>query len=418
MKNLIIIFIILITLSGCNFKKVVDTKNVSSSNATNEQIDLYNVYTEIENYKPSKYEPKTNCYLGAYLSYKNSTSNTIKDFENLTNTNHLIYGNALTLGDAFPLTWVLSCYSNGKVPLITILPKNTNNPFDYSLLEQTAKNFGTLKIPIFVNFYQDPKNITKNEDSYIAFFKAAKAYFSIYAPNIALIWSVDSNNVIECIKYYPGDNYVDWVGINIFENLNSNGEINKTLTELDYFYNIYEEKKPIAITSLAISHFSNKTLNYEINKKIEELKRFYETIPQKYPRIKMINYFNYNGFNKKKQTQFKENFLITDNQTILEEYSKLTNTKIFTKDIVINTEFSASKELKKEPFVVYEKDNEFFISEKNLSFFNNDKNFKTNLNNNIKFNNEIFYPLNDIIKLSNLISIIDYTNKKIMLNSK
>lgn len=397
------IVLILLLLTGCSNVDYTENITQDTYSSSNSSLTPYNLYVTNTEYTLSKYEPSEKKYIGTYIQAETDPKNLIEDFENNTNDYHSIYSYQLRLNEPFPLNFVLACYAKNKTPFITILPpENEEDTFNVELLKTLVNSFGNLNLPIFVNFYENPHLANYDENSYINFFKQAKNYFEIYAKNVALVWSIDFSNVYEINKYYPGDNFVDWVGINIYEAVDANNKIEKVSTELDYFYSKFQNKKPICISSLGISNFSNTTLNYVIDEKIEELTRYYSTIPEKYPRIKLINYLNYN------------NYSINDNKKILSAFNKLTKNEIFTQTLNVTGLGNYSDELEKLNFLIYRQGDYFLIEEANIESlvynlkiddFDKDAFEITNIN------NQDYYNLNEILKYYNLDIDVNENNK-------
>lgn len=407
-------FLVLILFTGCQ-NKTIDEQQITPVNLTENYspTQMYNLFLENNAYTLKKYEPKENSYLGIFL--EENSDDFIKSFERKTNTNHTIYMYNLKLDDDFPISWVLNCYVNYKTPFITIEPpEDILKTYDTELLEKISKDFGQLDIPIFLNFYPLTEKLSTNPQTYKQFFKDAKTLFSINAPNVCFIWSIDYKFAYNSKMYYPGDEYTDWVGINIYENILEDNDLQIIFSELDTFYKTFQQVKPIAISSLAISHFSNKSFNYNIDKKIAELERFYSFIPSKYPRIKMINYINYDGF-KNKENENKQNYSITDTKEVLKKYKNLIDNGRFTKTLVLNENNRNSNEKIKTPFIIYKKDESFFLEAetiKSLGYTNSLQTFKQ-----YYIDNKTLYNLNDILNMFSLEKVVDDKNKNVLIKS-
>lgn len=413
--KIISFFLVLILFTGCQAKQVSEN-NVTPVNLieNTSKTELYNLFLENDAYTLKKYEPTGNSYLGIFLNEK--TDNFIKDFETQTNITNTIYLYNLKLGEEFPLSWVLNCYSNYKTPFITISPPlNITQTYDLEILEKMSKEFGKLNIPMFVNFYPLTEQLSVSPQTYKEFFKNAKTFFKINAPNVSFVWSIDSNFAYNLKMYYPGDEYVDWVGINIYEDVLKDDKLNIIFNELDAFYKAFQQTKPIAISNLAISHFSDKSFNYNIEKKIKELERFYSIIPNKYPRIKMINYINIDNFNIIDNTEKKQNYSISDNREILKTYKKLVEDNKFSTAVVLNQENRNFSEKIKTPFLVYKKDNSFFLEAKAIEYLgyqNSIANFKQ-----YYIDSKTLYSLDELIDNFSLKRVIDDKNKNIILKN-
>ena len=137
--------------------------------------------------------------------------------------------------------------------------------------------------------------------------KMAKTYCPkagmIYSPNDVSNWYFDHED------FYPGDEYVDWVGMSSYNNLPSKtsftiGNGNDAYYSIgDYYDNqivkiqsiveAYGDRKPIIITEGGTAHSSDNGLQTEEHA-IEALRFFYTYVSRVYPQIKCVMYFNSN----------------------------------------------------------------------------------------------------------------------------
>lgn len=407
----ILSFITSVILVGCseNIKKDnVVAVNVQSS--SNNSIELYNIYKN-DKYILKKYEPEEKIYKGVFI--EQTEGNFIQEFEEFTNTKSNIYMYSQRLDESYPLSWVLNCYSNMKTPFITILPPKTEKEiFNKKLIKNVAKDFGSLQIPMFVSIYPANNYFKNKNEDYIKFIQDAKTYFELYAPNVAIVWSIDKDFAYSAKDFYPGDNYVDWIGLDIYEDINENNKLDIMFKELDFFYKSYSTKKPIFL-NVAISHFGNTSYNYNIDYKIKELNRYFNIIPSKYKRIKMINYINYDTF--KTPSVNKQNYLVTDNKKILECYTKVSNNNFFADSVIFaNNKREITQEYKLN-CLAYKINNNFFVDE---SYFNiNDLQINDiYLQNSIDIDAKKYYNLKNILKDTNKKVSIDENNKKVLIN--
>ena len=408
MKKIYIIVLSFI-LIGCS--KNISEENTLAVNAGNnyKQINLYNIYQK-DKYILKKYEPEKKCYAGIFI--EQTDGNFIEEFEKYTNTKPSIYMYSQKLDDSYPLSWVLNGYSNLKTPFITILPPDDEKDlFNKELVKNLAKDFGKLQIPMFVSIYPVNNYFENKNNEYIKFLQDAKTYFELYAPNVAILWSIDKKIAYKADDFYPGDNYVDWVGLDIYEDIDENNRLDRMFKEFDFFYKNYANKKPIFI-NLAISHFGSTSYNYNIDDKINELKRYFNQMPFKYGRLKMINYINYDTFKTKSIN--KQNYLVTDNKKILEAYTKALNDDIFFTSVIFsNNEREIMQEYKLN-CLAYKIDNEFFIDEGYFKL-NNIKLDEMYLQNSVDIDNKRYYNLSNILQNNNKKADVDEENKKIVI---
>ena len=413
MKKICIVilsFILIINLTGCS--QNIEEENVVAVNVQNNynNIELYNIYKN-NNYTLKKYEPEQNCYYGVFI--EQTEGNFTKEFEEYTSTNPSIYMYSQRLDDSYPLSWVLNCYSNFKTPFITILPpEDEKDIFNKRFIKNVAKDFGSLQIPMFVSVY--PVNsyfIDKNEE-YIKFIQDAKTYFDLYAPNVSIVWSIDKDLSYKAKDFYPGDNYVDWVGLDIYEDIDENNKLDIMFKELDFFYNTYATKKPIFL-NVAISHFGSTSYNYNIDDKIKELNRYFNHIPNKYKRIKMINYINYDTF--KTASVNKQNYLITDNKKILEAYTKALNNDIFLDSVIFADNKREVEQEYKLNCLAYKINDKFYVDENYFNVNNIELN-DIYLQDNIEIDNKKYYNIENVLKHNNMKITVNEKDKKVLID--
>lgn len=408
MKKIILSLIIGIVLVGCN-KNIQENVVMVNVSKSNQNIELYNIYVK-ENYILKKYEPES-VYKGVFL--EQTEGDFIKEFEEYTNVKNSIYMYSQKLDESYPLSWVLNCYSNLKTPFITILPPNDEKYiFNLDYLKNLAKDFGNLQIPMFVNIYPVDNSFIGKNTEYIKFLQYAKTYFNLYAPNVCLVFSIDKELVYNVKEFYPGDNYVDWVGINIYEDIKEGNKLDVMFKELDFFYKNYAYKKPIFL-NIAISHFASTSYNYNIDDKIKELDRYFKYIPSKYERIKMINYINIDTFKIEKVN--KQNYLLTDNKKILEAYEQALNNDLFLDTVIFADNKRKIIQENKLNCLVYKINNNFFIDDRYFQL-NNLKMEDIYLENNMEIDGKKYYNIENVLKNNNMKMVVDESNKKVILN--
>lgn len=162
----------------------------------------------------------------------------------------------------------------------------------------------------------DETKIKEFADKYIAAYRRVADAARKYAPSVALIYSpVDYGQWYTTPEnFYPGDEYVDFVGMSTYYNLNSADE-NKVGSKSDIIWGrgIYqdpihrvaeiveladEHKKPVIISECGFSYSSDDGVQKEAHAK-EKLTEFYTYINMVYPQIKVVNLFNNNFSNNK-----------------------------------------------------------------------------------------------------------------------
>lgn len=422
MKKILLCLCFIIVLTGCsaeqgNVNNNDLNKSVGVVSETDSFDDVYSLYIKKNSYVSALYEPENGCYLGAYILSDKNVDFNIKNFEALTDKEHCNYIFHLKLGQELPIMWLMECISEQKTPCIIIEEQDSYSSFDLEFLEKTALSFGKYKIPMFVVFYPEPQKNNYNSEDYKKFFVQARNAFKKYSPSTAFVWSVDLDDVYDSSFFYPGNEYTDWVGFSTYLYSDEQEKYNDILNSLDYFYYNYQEDKPIMITEFAVSHYSSGEDKYYIDEASEELKYFYNLILKNYPRIKAVNYMDFNNFDIAPKNALKEDFTITDSAKILKNYKAAVNNNLFLSSLENNSSSDSNKMILS-PFNVYKFGNEFYITENTMKY---NLNVTTGYD---KFNiikvicGETCYPLSEVKQNFGIDFYDDAKNKKIFASIK
>lgn len=171
-------------------------------------------------------------------------------------------------------------------------------------------------IPIFLRFGAE-MNIGPNGDDPGAFVKAFRrvADYAHTKPNIAMVWAPSDLSSLDrsYADYYPGNEYVDWVGASVyvaryFEGKRDHGsqtdplntyfamdEFAHPLNRMHELMTYLEENginKPVMIAECGVSHYVRTEGEEMTDWAVLQLRRLYGDLLIRYPRIKMVNYFN------------------------------------------------------------------------------------------------------------------------------
>lgn len=169
-------------------------------------------------------------------------------------------------------------------------------------------------VPVFLRFGAE-MNIWNNRADpaqFQAAFRSVADIFHAQAPNAAMVWSVNSVSSwdIEMNDYYPGDAYVDWVGVSLYcrkyflgrndwsdaEKFNEvvfqSGNSADPVKALDEVIRKYGDRKPIMLAESGSSHYVNSLGEDCTSWAVTYLRKMYEYIPRVYPQVKAIFYFD------------------------------------------------------------------------------------------------------------------------------
>ena len=317
----------------------------------------------------STYEPVEGTYLGAYVLANPEIEFDITQFEEVVGKNVAIGLRHYQIGDPFPDQWLLECLAQRKAPHVVITPDTKSAPYDQDILEKTAKKFkNTYGIPVFIEFYPEPQKFG-DPAKYISYFQLAKEIFAQYVPNAVFVWSVDMEDIYDSMIYYPGDDYVDWIGISMYFPIYKNKikykvDINEKLT---YFYNMYKDKKPIMISKLAVSHYSKEDHAFYIDEASDIINQIYSEVAINYPRIKAINYIDIDNIKIAPQNTGYDNFRVSTEPKITKVYKEAIKNFYYLENVA-DTQKQKSSYWIEMRTPIYEWNNNLYIQEETILY--------------------------------------------------
>ena len=249
-------------------------------------------------------EPASGIYHAAFPDFGGTedvvTAERVKDFETLVNKDIVwaYFSNNWYNHIQFPATEVNTIHAAGKIPFIRMMPRTNfdeggpdpnytmqkiiDGDFDADLT-QWALDAANANIPLLVEFgtevngnwfpwngqyngagetagYGDPAIADGAERFRDAYRHIIDICNANGAHNITWFFHVDAygapdSSWNEIANYYPGDNYIDWLGVSIYGPQESNEDYQEFSEILDAVYPTLSNlsNKPIAILEFAIT---------------------------------------------------------------------------------------------------------------------------------------------------------------------
>lgn len=282
------------------------------------------------------YEPEKGCYLGAYIELDHNVADNAATFESLTGKAHATYFRYVGYGQAFPFRWVKDLQARGVTPHIAWEPNSglgqvKDDDYLHGWAEAAARTGG----PIFLRYASEMNGTwmaySGDPDLYIAKWRMVYRVMHEAAPNVVMMWCPFSMPKATIPMYYPGDDYVDWVGVNIYNVLHQDGDPAKPPTDdprdqLKYVYDLFAYRKPIAICEYAATHYCVATKTDAVDFAINNMTRLYGSLATQFPRVRMINWFS---VDTEREGRAANNYCLTDNPRVLEQYRKLISDEYF-----------------------------------------------------------------------------------------
>lgn len=286
------------------------------------------------------FEPKNGALLGAYAELDPAVHNaaTGKPFyteglEQLTGKKHAAYLLYFTYGK--PLSTLKSHIEHAKAAgtalEIGVQPmKGLDEVQDDEYLHQFAQDLADAGIPVFLRFANEmngnwvPWN--GNPKQYIEKFRLVANVIHKTAPdNVAMVWAPGATPEYTINAYYPGDAYVDWVGVSLYtifnptlDPLNKGEDRSSHIERFDYIYKQYAKRKPVFISEGGVSYMYPEKMQDKTSWANYQIKQFYATLPMLYPKVKAVFWFDSNHDNSSR-VKF---YMLSANDKLLSAYKK------------------------------------------------------------------------------------------------
>nr|WP_315362812.1 glycosyl hydrolase [Cytobacillus firmus] len=290
------------------------------------------IYVHKENVPAEKYEPRSGIYLGGYVLQDEYIHTSMNTFNKLTGKTHASYFKYVGYGKPFPKEWAEEVIAAGGFPQVAWEPNNgLDEVRDDEYLRQFAKDAGELNVPILLRYASEMNGTwtfySGHSEQYIQKWKLVHDVMEKEAPNVMMLWNVFTMPEATINDFYPGDEYVDYVGVNIYNVVYHNDKIEKKsdfedpLRLLDYVYNTYSHKKPIVIGEFGATNYTVTDGKHHDNFAVEKISRMYKYLPELYPRVKLIYYFDVNNLVNAPEGRKINNYAITEKKSILNAYA-------------------------------------------------------------------------------------------------
>lgn len=313
--------------------------NKSRGDAWSTQIELYSFEAGQRppaNWKLAKHEPLQGVYIGAFTEYDAAIGpRNVQKFNQLTGKQHAMFFTYHDYGKPFPVNWANKVKEAGGAIQLAYEPRvGLAAVKDDAYLREFARACKAFGNPIFLRYAAEMNGSWTpwhgNPALYIQKFRLIAKVMREEAPNVAMVWAPNSNPENQIDRYYPGDEAVDWVGVNLYSVRFFNGDVTQSaehvnpLDLMDYVYKRYAARKPIMIAEYGATHFSRagnlNTTVFAINK----MNMFYRGVKMKYPRVKSINWFSVNTLQRNENPERKlNNFSLTENSRVLDAYKQM-----------------------------------------------------------------------------------------------
>ena len=207
-----------------------------------------------------------------------------------------------------------------------------------SYLEEISKLFSKYPdTPVFLRFAAefDVWEIPADPKEFISAFRYVAKYFRDRNSNVAMVWSVNqvSSWNVDIDDYYPGDDFVDWIGISFYAQKYfladkyqdddkqvafQTGRNSDPVLAIKDIVETYGKRRPVIITESGCGHKVVKYGEDATDFALERLKEYLYYIPMVYPQVKIMAYFDWYVENE------PNDYRLSTNKQMQDEYIKAT----------------------------------------------------------------------------------------------
>lgn len=293
----------------------------SKINALTPSLD---VYVADEDYYPvnygAKFEPDRGVLFGSV--YDNDSrildfnQDLIKKYFPKKNSNYLIY---LDYGEDIHNLGRYERYFKdaAKNNVAVMFAFNLTSLYiDMDYVKTVIDFVASYNIPVFVRFgaEMNVSALGNDPDGFIQLFRQVADYVHTKS-NLAMVWSPNDISGLDkpFEMFYPGDEYVDWVGVShyvikyfqgykdhgdqtdVLNTYFATGDYANSLLRIKHIMNFMEEnniQKPVMLSECGVGHAHRLEGEDTTGWAEIQLARIYGELIKKYQNIKMVNYFN------------------------------------------------------------------------------------------------------------------------------
>lgn len=326
------------------FHKNTHTISLSSPEEQQKPPSAQNVGTTLFLYKSvmphAPYEPKSGLYAGAYVLQDEHINQSMRMFNELTDKQHATFFKYVGYGKPFPKKWVEEVKQAGGFPHIAWEPNHgLDEVKNDAYLQQFAQDAAASDVPVLLRYASEMNGTwtfySGHAKKYIEKWKLVHDVMKANAPNVMMLWNVFTMPERTIKEFYPGDAYVDYVGVNIYNVLYHNDKIDveagyeDPLRLLDYVYNTFSARKPIVIGEFGASNYAATDGKHHDSFAADKITRMYHYLPHLYPRVKFIYYFDVNNLVNAPEGRKINNYAITEKEHILHTYANAVKNPTF-----------------------------------------------------------------------------------------
>ena len=247
-------------------------------------------------------EPRAGCYLGANVEREDGADRDPATFQRRIGRDHALFFVYRSFGRPFPTDLARRLKRMGAGLQIAWEPRELGETQDQGYLGAFMRAARDSGIPVFLRFASEMNGAWTRYHGDPAAYREAFRRVALAAhgtaDNVAMVWCPADSPEKGIEAYYPGEEAVDWVGVNFYSVLYNDGDRGRAAEwrhpedSLDYLYKRYAGRHPMMVGEWAATHRSvvDNVLRADFAR--DKIGQLYAAIPRRYPRVKAVHWLS------------------------------------------------------------------------------------------------------------------------------
>ena len=247
-------------------------------------------------------EPAAGCLLGANVEREDGANRDPAAFDRQIGRDHALFFVYRAFGQPFPTAYARRLRSLGAGLQIAWEPRSLAETADAAYLGRFMADAARSGIPVFLRFASEMNGAWTpyhaDPAAYRDAFRRVADAAHAASSNIATVWCPADSPEKGLDAYWPGDEAVDWVGVNFYSVLYNDGDRGRAAAwrhpedSLDFVYRRYAAKHPMMVGEWAATHRSvvDGVLNARFAQ--DKIAQLYAAVPRRYPRVKAVHWLS------------------------------------------------------------------------------------------------------------------------------
>ena len=250
----------------------------------------------------ARLEPAAGCLLGANVEHEDAAERDPARFSRLVGRDHALFFTYRAYGQPFPTEYARRLSRLGCGLQIAWEPRDLRETEDGEYLQRFMEAASRARLPVFLRFASEMNGdwtpYHADPAAYREAFRRVAAVAHSTASNVAMVWCPADSPEKGLGAYWPGDEAVDWVGVNFYSVIYNDGDRGRAAAwrhpedSLDYVYRHYAGRHPMMVGEWAATHRSVVDNVLRTDFVVDKIGQFYAAVPRLYPRVKAVHWLS------------------------------------------------------------------------------------------------------------------------------